>query len=59
VEWGIGIVITIHVVGLIFGVATGRVPVRDERGRLRPAPAVSVAVIGLVLVGVVLSALFE
>jgi hypothetical protein len=55
-EWLIRIVSTIYVVALMFGVATGRVPVRDKRGRLRPAPAALASVLALVLAGVVLTA---
>jgi predicted nucleic acid-binding Zn ribbon protein len=50
---------TIYVVALIFGVATARVRMRDERGRLRSGTAALASVLALVLVGVVLTVLFE
>lgn len=63
VEWLLRVVTTIcvlvYVLGLIFGVVTGRVKMRDERGRLRPVPAALLAVLSLFLLGLMLSAVFE
>jgi hypothetical protein len=59
VQWLVSIWATGFTVVLIVGVLTGRVPVRDERERLRPGPAALVVVLGVVFVGIVLSALLE
>jgi hypothetical protein len=59
VQWVISIVGAIYAVGLGFGLATGRVPVRDERGRLRPVPAALVAIAAVALLGAAISALLE
>ena len=58
-DWLVGTSATIGVVVLAVGLATRRIAVRDAAGRLRPAVAAMLAVVSIVLLSAVLSALFE
>jgi hypothetical protein len=46
-------------IGVGYGLATGRLSVRDERGRLKPAPAALLAIGALVVLAALLGALVE
>ncbi len=56
-DWLMGVGGTVYIVSLAAGLVTGRIPVRDERGRPRPAAAALLAVATAVFLGAMLAAL--
>jgi hypothetical protein len=57
VRWVIVIVLLLSAVAFAFEVARGRVPLRDDRGKLRPSIAVFFIGITLSVLGLIINAL--
>ncbi len=59
VEWLIGTASTIYLVSLVAGLVSGRLSIRDERGRPKAVPAALLSLAFLLLVGLLGTAIFE